>query len=1672
MKKLITIPFFFCCVLLTNAQLSIQLQPQREGLHLSSNTGLSFSGTFSISEINFDHARTPVGVFSVLSVPEFTFRYNDGNPSIPVYSRLVEIPGDVNVNIQIKSFTTQVIQLSDYGIYERIVPAQPSYSKSTDPKDIEFKYNEAAYQVNDFTEGPLVNIEYQSMARGVGIAQMIIDPVRYNPVTNQLLIYNNVEFEVEYKTNDYAFYLSEKERVYSGLFSSFYHKLPNFIPPANKDLITQYPIKYVIVSDPMFRDSLQQFVKWKTQKGFKVVEAYTDNPSVGNTTTSIKSFLQGLYNAGTPSDPAPSFILFVGDVAQIPSFAGTTGTHPSDLYYAEYTGGTDYIPELYYGRFSATNIAQLMPQIYKTLQYEKFTLPSTSFMDTVVMVAGVDASWSPTHANGQINYGTNNYFNATHGIFSHTYLYPTSNESWVDADVRAKVGAGAGFSNYTAHCNSNGWGDPNFTTAHIPAMPANNKFGTMVGNCCLSNKFNDAECFGEAMLRVSNKGTVGYLGGSNNTYWDEDYFWGVGYTTSITANPTYAGTGLGSYDKLFHDHGEPYADWFVTNGQINYGGNTAVQASTSSRKKYYWEIYHLMGDPSLMTYLWNPQPLSMNYNNTIMVGDQSLVVSCEPYTLVALSQNDVLIDSKFSGPNNTVTLNFPGFTTTGTALIVGTKQNRRPHIQNITIDEISVPVDAQVYDIGNLLDAYTCVNVHIQPTVVLRNKGLNNLIQATINYSWNGGAVQSFMWTGNLASLDTAHIILPQYLITTGNHNLLVYSTNPNGVIDGNTSNDTLSKSLTAQNLPVTADFTVDNTMLCNLPATVQFINTSQNALSYLWNFGDGNTSTAINPSHVYTINGLFSVSLTADAGICGSDVKVYSNMIQIGNVPPAANFSASNLTPVVGNTITFNDLSDCTPTSWSWSFNPAAPVTFMNGTNSNSQHPQVSFSQTGIYSVTLTATNTSGSDVEEKTNYINVINCIYCTSSFSNLTDEWISNVTFNTINNNSGSTSYSDFSGISTNLVPGSSYNVSVTVTVNGSYTEHCTIYIDWNQDCVFGTGESYYLGSVFGTGTLTGTIAVPLNALFGPTRMRVSMRYSTQPTGCDVTTFGEAEDYTVNVQSATGCLPPTGLIAHSITQTGATLSWTPNGTATNWNLEWGPNGFSQGTGTTTMISNNPATTLSGLSDNTTYQFYVQSDCGNNDVSNWVGPVSFSTLCGLITSFPFAESFDQTTFAPPCWTNIKTAGTSAGIWDRQTSGTYPSTTPQSGAGMARFNSFSYSSGTQGILVTPALQLSHDQYEISFWMYRDNGYLTNADLVNVLYNTSNNMSGATLLGTINRSSSLTPVVAANGWYQYTFQAPSGVSGISFIIFEGSSAYGNNIFIDDVRITELIPPCDAPSQLSASATSGTSAVVDWQENGSATSWDIEYGNEGFISSGIPDLTVTSHPHTISGLNAGTNYDVYVRSVCSMNSFSQWTGPHTFSTQTRTLNLSVFLEGLYESPGMMSQARHATGSQYSVGIADAITVELYDQINTNLIHYQNTNVMLNTDGSATVSDIPAALSGEYYIVIKHRNSIETWSSLPVAFNGAGDVSCSFTTAATQAFGNNLKAMTGGYYAIFSGDVNTDGVVDGSDMSMIDNAATDFLSGYLPEDINGDGIVDGSDMMITVNNSTLFIHTIKP
>ncbi|MCP4709159.1 MAG: T9SS type A sorting domain-containing protein [Planctomycetes bacterium] len=635
----------------------------------------------SLAGMDSREIQTDQGVFTELLIAGYGHNNDIGQPQLPVLHKLIELPQGAEIEVNVIDYDLQEYNLGSLNIAHPLLPVQPPRPKNQ--QSFEFQYDPAAYQQDVYSPQELVTVDVVGNLRGLRLGRLNIAPIQYNPVRNTINVFSNIEVEIYFSGADIVQTEWEKLRTSSPYFNFLAGLVLNYQPvdPGQaRDTITQYPVKYVIVSDPMFSEALQPFIEWKRKKGFYVIEAYTDQPEVGNSTTSIKSYLQGLYDQGTPDDPCPSFVLFVGDINQVPSFSGQSGSHVTDLHFCEYNG--DYLPEMYYGRFSANNLVELQPQIDKTLEYEQYLMPDPSFLNEVVMISGVDAGHAPTWGNGQINYGTTYYFNEEHGITSHTYLYPESGSS--DAAIIQDVSDGVAFANYTAHGSSSGWADPTFSISDVAGLQNQSQYPLMIGNACLTNKFDVSICFGEALLRAENKGAIGYIGASNNSYWDEDYYWGVG-VGPILANPTYEQTGLGAYDRTFHDHGEPESDWYVTQDGMIFAGNLAVTEGSPSSMDYYWEMYHLMGDPSVMIYFSQPPAMSPVYNSMLPLGIDEFTVTTEPGAYVAVSMDGELHGAGLADESGQAELIIDPFLVPGIADVVITKQNWQPYVGTVVI---------------------------------------------------------------------------------------------------------------------------------------------------------------------------------------------------------------------------------------------------------------------------------------------------------------------------------------------------------------------------------------------------------------------------------------------------------------------------------------------------------------------------------------------------------------------------------------------------------------------------------------------------------------------------------------------------------------------------------------------------------------------------------------------------------------------------------------------------------------------------------------------------------------------------------------------------------------------------------------------------------------------------
>ncbi|MBK7029746.1 MAG: PKD domain-containing protein [Bacteroidales bacterium] len=733
-------------------------------------------------------------------------------------------------------------------------------------------------------------------------------------------------------------------------------------------------------------------------------------------------------------------------------------------------------------------------------------------------------------------------------------------------------------------------------------------------------------------------------------------------------------------------------------------------------------------------------------------------------------------------------------------------------------------------------------------------------------------------------------------------------------------------------------------------------------------------------------------------------------NHVGVFNIaPPAltARFSGTPTTICSGGTVNFTDNSLGGPISWSWNFGD--PASGANNTSSL-QNPSHTYATAGSYTVTLTVTDAeTATSTEIKTNYI-VVKDVIAAFTGTPATVVVGNSVTFT--DNSSCSPTAWDWS------FPGGTPS---------SYSGQTPPAIQYSTIGVYDVTLTVTKGSSTDTKTMTGYINV-----MAP-EFNMANGSITTCTGNFYDSGGVAGSYDNSLNLTETFYPstPGAMVRMTFnsfsTESGYDYLRIYNGTSTSDALIGTYHGTT-GPGTVTASNASGALTFNFTSD------------GSVPGTGWSASIScFSNLDPPIAAFTASST------SPAMNTTVT-------LTDQSTS------TPTSWAWSITPASFTFAGGTTANSQNPQIQFSATGlYSVTLTVTNANG--TDSEIktnyINVLpfayctpiYTTGTGYGdyiSLVQLGSINNA--------------------TGASATPFYTYYNSLS-------TDLNLNEAYTITLSPGTYSSG--NYIAVWIDYNKNGTFETTE----KLGVISIAPTPATGTIAFTVPADATPGTTR-MRVREVWNTNAFDACTSNGygevedynvNIVSPDRNLNLTVFIEGLYNGTSM-NQAQSGTGNQFPGTIADQIIVELHSTTAPYDLVAGPFTVNINTDGTASAT-LPTSLNSSYYVVIKHRNSIETWSSAGVSFGGAGAVSYNFTSAASQAFNNNMKQV-GSVWVIYGGDASQDGLVDGSDMALIDNASTLVLSGYNPEDVNGDGIVDGSDMANIDNNSTLVIQVQKP
>ena len=306
---------------------------------------------------------------------------------------------------------------------------------------------------------------------------------------------------------------------------------------------------------------------------------------------------------------------------------------------------------------------------------------------------------------------------------------------------------------------------------------------------------------------------------------------------------------------------------------------------------------------------------------------------------------------------------------------------------------------------------------------------------------------------------------------------------------------------------------------------------------------------------------------------------------------------------------------------------------------------------------------------------------------------------------------------------------------------------------------------------------------------------------------------------------CPKPTlaSVYTETIEANQATISWTENGSATHWVIEYSTSSsFSDATSVTQ--NGLPYKIINNLDPNTTYYVRVKSDCGGGEQSHWSNVVSFTTLCPVISSYPWTENFNSLTVGnaiPDCWDNSEGTTTNNNYkwgYNTSTSGNGATNgTSHDGSKCVRFNSYNNSDGNTNLLKTNPMNFpTSTVMQLVFWWKNPAGGSFD---VYISTNGGSTYTTALATGLINQSS----------WKEEVIDLTDYVGAHNVVIvFKGTSNYGNGdayIYLDDVTVREK-PVCPVPTNLAVTSIGDQNAVISWE--GESDSYDLRYRTEAYI----------------------------------------------------------------------------------------------------------------------------------------------------------------------------------------------------------------------------------------------------
>ncbi|MFP4470874.1 MAG: C25 family cysteine peptidase [Bacteroidales bacterium] len=642
------------------------------GFTLLSNKSRSVSVNFSIEDFQLvDNQIDGQSVKNILM--KGALLPNDaGAPDIPGFSRYIAIPEGASVTLEVVRYRTELLKNIE------LAPA-PVIPKDNEDGPLKYAYDERIFGEDAFFPADPFKVSPVTEIRGVDAVLLGITPFQYNPVSKELIVYRDVEVELKISAGNGIY---GEERLRSRWFDPIlrdvllnYSALPEVDyskRPKNNTDNTGYEYLIVIPDDPAWMPFAEQIRDFRIKQGIST-GIVTLNDIGGSSATVLESYFNNAYNTW---NPAPVAVLLMADYGSDASNSIISPIYnsycASDNIFADVNNND--MPDMIFARMTAQNATHLQTMVSKMISYETNPPVDFNFYNKPITALGwqterwfqicsesVGGFWREVQDKNPVR--INAIYSGTPGSTWSTatntstvvnyfgpsglgYIPATPAElgGWSGGTATHVINAindGAFALQHRDHGGTTGWGEPDFHNSHINSLnnTQNNELVFVFSINCLTGKYNMAgECFTEKFHRHTynglNAGALGLIAASEVSYSfvNDTYVWGM----------------LDNMEPGFMpDYGMPVDERGFMPAFGNAAGKYFLQQSgwpyNTNNKKVTYNLFHHHGGAFLTVYTEVPQNLSVTHSPVLLSGETNFSVTANAGSLIALTTGGEVI---------------------------------------------------------------------------------------------------------------------------------------------------------------------------------------------------------------------------------------------------------------------------------------------------------------------------------------------------------------------------------------------------------------------------------------------------------------------------------------------------------------------------------------------------------------------------------------------------------------------------------------------------------------------------------------------------------------------------------------------------------------------------------------------------------------------------------------------------------------------------------------------------------------------------------------------------------------------------------------------------------------------------------------------------------------------